>query len=134
MTDIDTLEQEARQMRARMERLEQENAALRAEREALEGQEAVAWLVTGIRANEDVAVRLIYNDERRVAERGNDGPRITPLYARPVPAPASVPAVTELMPHSTVPDDYRNQATGYRAGWNDCRRTMLAAAPKPEGE
>lgn len=43
------------------------------------------------------------------------------------PAGGSVP---EMSDSSRVPDDFRNQATGYRAGWNDCR-AMLAAAPHP---
>jgi hypothetical protein len=35
-------------------------------------------------------------------------------------------AVRELSDTSRVPDDYRNQATGYRAGWNDCVRQYSA--------
>lgn len=37
----------------------------------------------------------------------------------------AVPAVHALLDSDSVPDDFRNQASGYRAGWNDC----LAAAP-----
>lgn len=37
----------------------------------------------------------------------------------------AVPAVRALLHSDSVPDDFRNQASGYRAGWNDC----LAAAP-----
>lgn len=40
------------------------------------------------------------------------------------PAQAA-PAVRALLHSDSVPDDFRNQASGYRAGWNDC----LAAAP-----
>lgn len=42
--------------------------------------------------------------------------------------PVGVPELTEADP---VPDDYGNQATGYRAGWNDCR---IAAAPTVKAE
>lgn len=48
--------------------------------------------------------------------------------ARAAVQPAGV-AVPKMVDFSPVPDDFRNQATGYRAGWNDCR-AMLAAAPQ----
>lgn len=54
-----------------------------------------------------------------------------PLQAR---AALSVrEAVPEMVDFSPVPDDYRSQANGYRAGWNDCRAT-IAAAPSPSRE
>ncbi|MFB8828700.1 hypothetical protein ACE0DR_03590 [Azotobacter sp. CWF10] len=34
----------------------------------------------------------------------------------------------ELLDINRVPDDFRNQASGYRAGWNDCRAAMLNAS------
>lgn len=40
-------------------------------------------------------------------------------------AAQAAPAVRALLHSDSVPDDFRNQASGYRAGWNDC----LAAAP-----
>lgn len=47
-------------------------------------------------------------------------------FAAPIAqtAPQNVP---ELSDTSRVPDDYRNQASGYRAGWNDCRMTKQTA-------
>jgi hypothetical protein len=47
--------------------------------------------------------------------------------AAPQPQAATVPMLSES---SAVPDDYRNQASGYRAGWNDCNRCH--AAPQPQ--
>lgn len=32
-----------------------------------------------------------------------------------------LPSIPEMFEHSRVPDDFRNQASAYRAGWNDCR-------------
>src|SRR5690606_5900435 len=34
---------------------------------------------------------------------------------------------------SRVPDDYRNQASGYRAGWNDALASDLAQQPAADG-
>lgn len=36
--------------------------------------------------------------------------------------------VPQMVDFSPVPDDFRSQANGYRAGWNDCR-AAIAAAP-----
>lgn len=49
-----------------------------------------------------------------------------PNFAAPIAqtAPQGIPEMSE---GARVPDDYRNQATGYRAGWNDCRKAMLDA-------
>lgn len=46
--------------------------------------------------------------------------------------------VPQMVDFSPVPDDFRSQANGYRAGWNDCR-AAIAAAPsagsqKEQGE
>jgi len=43
------------------------------------------------------------------------------------PATAAVPAVHALLDSDSVPDDFRNQASGYRAGWNDCLAATTAA-------
>lgn len=43
---------------------------------------------------------------------------------------AGVVVVPQMVDFSPVPDDFRNQTDGYRAGWNDCR-AVLAAAPHP---
>lgn len=52
------------------------------------------------------------------------------LLAAPIAqtAPQNVP---ELSDTSRVPDDYRNQASGYRAGWNDCRMTTQTVQQVP---
>lgn len=49
----------------------------------------------------------------------------TALYAAHIAqtAPLNVPGLNDT---SRVPDDYRNQASGYRAGWNDCRMAKQA--------
>lgn len=39
----------------------------------------------------------------------------------------AVPAVHALLDSDSVPDDFRNQASGYRAGWNDCLAAATAA-------
>ncbi len=43
-------------------------------------------------------------------------------------APPSAP-VGPMTDDSRVPDDYRNQASGYRAGWNDALASALAQQP-----
>jgi hypothetical protein len=48
-----------------------------------------------------------------------------------LPSPSAGAVVPEAMTEtSRVPDDFRNQAAGYRAGWNDFRGCMLTAAPE----
>lgn len=37
----------------------------------------------------------------------------------------TVPAPRALQADDRVPDDFRNQASGYRAGWNDCLAALL---------
>lgn len=44
------------------------------------------------------------------------------------PAPVAVSAVHALLDSDSVPDDFRNQASGYRAGWNDCLAAPAAPA------
>lgn len=53
---------------------------------------------------------------------------IMPVAPHPVSGEQK-PAVRELSDASRVPDDYRSQATGYRAGWNDCVRCLADAPP-----
>lgn len=40
--------------------------------------------------------------------------------------PDTVPVPRALQADDRVPDDFRNQASGYRAGWNDCLTALLA--------
>jgi len=39
--------------------------------------------------------------------------------------PDIAPVPRELQADDRVPDDFRNQASGYRAGWNDCLAALL---------
>ena len=61
------------------------------------------------------------------------------LTAPAAPQVADVTKIPRAVPdNARVPDDYRNQAIGWRAGWNDYRTALLARmttnpAPASEG-